>query len=84
MPKRYHCGMPDRDQLIGANVRRLRGGRSQDSVATSMALTGGWSTWRRQTLIKIERGERPLRLAEAVTLSAIFGCTLDDLVAERD
>ncbi len=67
------------DSEIGEIVKRLRGARSQDSVATSMALLGH-PTWRRQTVIRTERGERSLKLSEAATLASILGCSLDDLV----
>ncbi|EKA60754.1 prophage regulatory protein [Janibacter hoylei PVAS-1] len=72
------------DEQIGARVRALRGSRPQATVATSMALLGGWKTWRQQTVAQIERGDRSLKLAEAVTLTQILGCDLDALVTEED
>lgn len=48
-----------------------------------MALTGGWKTWRQQTVAQVEQGDRSLKLSEAVTLAKILGCTLDDLVKEE-
>ena len=71
------------DRQIGANVRALRGERPQSTVATSMALLGGHETWDKSTVGKVELGKRSLKLAEAVTLASIFGCSLDDLTKEK-
>lgn len=78
----YDSRMSTSDEQVGATVKRLRGARSQDALAASMALLGH-PTWRRQTVIRTERGERSLKLVEAVTLASILGCTLDDLAKER-
>lgn len=75
--------MPITDQQIGANVRARRGRRPQESVAVSMRVLGHES-WRPKTLSLIENGRQSLKMREAVTLASILGCSLDDLVKEKD
>ena len=48
-----------------------------------MALLGGHVTWDKSTVGKVELGKRSLKLAEAVTLASILGCSLDDLTKEK-
>lgn len=72
----------DADEAIGRNVRRIRGERSQQSVAVSMTMLGG-GRWDKSIVGKVELGKRSLKLSEAATLVGILGCTLDDLVKER-
>lgn len=71
--------MTNRDQQIGRAVARLRGGRSQQWLADEMR-TRGWK-WAQATVWNIEKGERPLRLAEAQDLAAVFGVSLNTLIA---
>jgi len=59
------------DARIGANVARLRGGKSQRDTAAAMRELG-WK-WSHVTLVAIESGERPLRLAEARDLASVIG-----------
>lgn len=59
------------DARIGANVARLRGGKSQRDTAAAMR-ERGWK-WSHVTLVSIEAGERPLRLAEAMDLAEVLG-----------
>ena len=54
-------------------IRQARG-MTQESVAIHMA-SRGFETWRRQTVIRTERGERSLKLAEAVELADLLGVT---------
>lgn len=62
----------DDDQAIGEAVTRLRGNRSQQWVAERMReLNPRWK-WSQATLWSIEKGERPLRLAEARDLAAVL------------
>lgn len=70
------------DDTIGGNVRRLRGERSQQSVALSMEMLGA-GRWDKSMVGKVELGKRSLKLSEAVTLAGILGCTLDDLVTKE-
>lgn len=56
--------------MIGKNLVRLRGEMSQKDVATAMR-DRGWK-WSQATVWSVERGDRPLRLAEAQDLAAIL------------
>jgi len=58
------------DEEIGENVVRARGGLSQKDLASLMRKRG-WK-WSQATVWSIEKGERPLRLAEADELAHIL------------
>ncbi|WP_344819395.1 helix-turn-helix transcriptional regulator [Microbacterium soli] len=61
--------MDDYEELIGANIRRLReaSGLSQAALAKLMN-ERGWTKWSQPTVAAIEKGERSLKFAEAMTL----------------
>jgi hypothetical protein len=59
------------DEQIGRNLARLRGPMSQQDLARQMRELG-WK-WSQSTVWSIERGDRPLRLGEAVALARILG-----------
>lgn len=64
--------MQTKDELIGANLQRLRmAGTTQQALADAMKQRG-WK-WSQATVWSIEKGERPLRLAEALDLVDFFG-----------
>ena len=52
-------------------------GLSQAAVARAMQQRN--HTWHPQTVLKIEKGERPLRLSEAVSLTRHYGLPLEVL-----
>ncbi|BDI23548.1 hypothetical protein L3i23_23240 [Herbiconiux sp. L3-i23] len=58
------------DKDIGARVAGTRGGMSQRLLATRMRDLG-WP-WSQATVSSVEKGERPLRLAEAEALAGLF------------
>lgn len=62
--------MSQTDENIGAALTRLRGEKSQQWVADRMR-NRGWK-WTQTTVWNVERGERPLRLAEAKDLGEIL------------
>jgi hypothetical protein len=62
-------GTPE-DRRIGENVRVLRGELSQQAVADAMR-ERGWK-WSQATVWSVEKGERPLRLAEAEALAHVL------------
>jgi transcriptional regulator with XRE-family HTH domain len=64
-------GMSERDALIGRNVARLRGGRTQKELAEAMRERG--HKWSQATVWSVEQGERPLRLTEADDLVQVLG-----------
>ncbi|MDH6237041.1 hypothetical protein [Cryobacterium sp. CG_9.6] len=59
------------DQQIGRNMAAFRGEMSQKELASQMR-TLGWK-WSQATVWSIEKGERPLRLAEAEDVTQILG-----------
>lgn len=68
------------DQTVGARVsaRREQLRLNQRSLADQANEIYPMS---QSTLSRIESGERELRLAEAMAISAILGCPVDDLLA---
>lgn len=66
------------DELIGGNVARLRGETPQKALAECMRERG--HKWSQATVWSVERGDRPLRLTEATSLSEILGVSLGELV----
>jgi transcriptional regulator with XRE-family HTH domain len=88
-------GEPER--VLAAQVRAFREklGMTQEQVAREMSARG--PVMRQSTIAKIEAGQRPVRVNEAVMLAAILHCDLaalltdpgqrdrrDDLAAARD
>jgi hypothetical protein len=61
------------DELIGRNVLRLRGERSQKDVADAMRELG--YLWSQTTVWKVEQGTRSLRLHEAEALARVLGAS---------
>lgn len=59
------------DEQIGRNVQKLRGEMSQTALADLMRERG--FKWSQATVWAVEKGERPLRLAEAEALKDAFG-----------
>ncbi|MBW3080901.1 hypothetical protein [Bifidobacterium saguinibicoloris] len=60
-----------RDEMVGANVKRLRGKVSMDRLVDLMCNAG--NTWSKTTIFNIEHGRRPLRLSEASDLLKCLG-----------
>jgi hypothetical protein len=61
---------PTKDQVIGANIQRLRGSQSQQDIADAMRERG--HKWSQATVWSVEKGERAVRLAEAADLGEIL------------
>jgi hypothetical protein len=70
--------MTDNDKRVGETLRRLRGERSQQELAAFMR-EQGWGKWSQSTVWSVEKGDRPLRLLEAVDLARFLGVRLEDL-----
>lgn len=68
------------DEDVGRNVRACREltGQSQAEVAAAMTQAG--HSWVAQTVLKVEKGTRALKLNEATDLAAVLSVTLDELV----
>jgi len=55
---------------------RTKAGLSQQKVADALKAQG-YTHLHQSNLAKVERGERPVRLAEAVAMAELFGTTVD-------
>lgn len=68
------------DRQVGENIAAFRGSLSQATLASAMRDVG-WK-WSQPTVAAIEKGERPLKIAEAEDLLKILRVdTLDELVS---
>jgi|SRR5665647_997155 len=61
----------EQDRHIGQTMAILRGDKTQQAVADEMRQRG-WR-WSQATVWSVEKGGRPLRLAEAEDLAAVLG-----------
>lgn len=66
------------NERIGQAVALLRRGSSQQAVADAMRARGH-EKWSQSTVWAVEKGTRPLRLAEAQDLASVLGCQLWEL-----
>lgn len=73
---------PTLDEVIGRNVRRLRGFDSQDTVARKARAIG--LKWSRSTITALEQGTKTLDVAELVLLSCALGEPITELLAGDD
>jgi transcriptional regulator with XRE-family HTH domain len=73
------------DTAFGARVRaaRERQGRSQKWLAEALGSRYGIQ-WYPTTVGKVESGERPVKLTEAVAVAQALGMLLEDLVYEHE
>lgn len=71
--------MTTNDEQIGRNLASMRGDMSQKDLADEMRKRG--FKWSQATVWSIEKGERPLRLAEAESVADIVVRPLDVLLA---
>jgi hypothetical protein len=70
------------DADIGKNVQALRGDTSQAALASSMRERG--HKWSQATVWSVEKGDRPLRVVEALDLASIFNEPIDLLFLPSD
>ncbi|WP_156368343.1 helix-turn-helix domain-containing protein [Arthrobacter sp. Leaf137] len=75
--------MSEKDLVIGQNLAKLRGERTQQDIAEAMRAAG--YKWSQATVWSVEKGERPIRLLEAATLAGILKSSIDRmLLADQD
>lgn len=76
----YGCGVTNDDEQIGARVRELRReeGLSQAELAELMTDMG--VPMQQQTILKIEKGSRSLRMSEAVVMATCLRVTMSSMV----
>lgn len=72
----------ERDKVIGQNVVTLRGETSQQALAGAMRSRG--HRWSQSTVWSVEKGERPLKLDEAIELAKILACPIEKLWREPE
>ncbi|MEU0575239.1 helix-turn-helix domain-containing protein [Dermacoccus nishinomiyaensis] len=72
--------MTDRDRQIGQNIARLRGERSQQWLAGAMKERG--HRWSQSTVWSVEKGDRPMRLTEALDVAEVLEASLASLTLE--
>lgn len=72
----------ERDTHIGKNLAAHRGVRSQTELARAMR-NRGWK-WSQSTVWAIEKGDRPIKLAEAVDLADELRVRIGDLVQQPE
>ncbi|MBE1876121.1 helix-turn-helix domain-containing protein [Myceligenerans pegani] len=72
----------ERDTHIGKNLAAHRGVRSQTELARAMR-NRGWK-WSQSTVWAIEKGDRPIKLAEAVDLADELHVRIADLTREPE
>jgi transcriptional regulator with XRE-family HTH domain len=70
----------DFNHLVGQNIAAARkaAGLSQAEVASELSMRG--LPFQQQTVLKVEKGSRPLRLEEAVVLADLLGVEVNDLL----
>lgn len=66
------------DRWIGESVVYLRGHMSQKALAAAMSARG--HKWSQSTVWSVEKGDRPLRLAEAHDLAEALDATVEVLL----
>lgn len=68
------------DSDIGRNIQLFRQARgwSQAELATHMSTQG--HPLQQQTVLKIEKGSRPIKIGEAAAFAALFGVSVDQLI----
>jgi transcriptional regulator with XRE-family HTH domain len=69
------------DETFGRRVREERERRRmpQQHIATVLGAIYGF-TWHQTTVAKVEAGERPVKLAEALAISYVLEVPLDELI----
>jgi transcriptional regulator with XRE-family HTH domain len=72
------------DRMVGRNLATMRAaaGFSQRTLAAHMAARGQ-QKFLQQTVLRVEAGRRPLKLAEAALAADLLGCSLAELVTPR-
>jgi transcriptional regulator with XRE-family HTH domain len=73
----------DYEVQVGQNLRKMREARGMTQAELAGAVAERGLPFRQQTIVKIEKGHRPLRLREAHEIAAALELRIDDLVAEQ-
>lgn len=71
---------PTFDELVGRNIQELRTARAMSQSTLAKELEDRGLPFRQQTIVKVEKGQRPLRLAEAEQIAHVLEVDIDTLV----
>ena len=77
------CVPPDENFAINLKRYREEMGWSQNRLATAMR-DRGWAGFRQTTVSRIEKGEQPVKLAEAIDLSEALDVALPILITDPE
>ncbi len=72
-------GEIDLDLIVGANVQRFRTARGMSQAELAAAISTERERIPQQTILRIEKGKRQLKFAEAVQICKVLRVSLDDL-----
>ncbi|GAB47847.1 helix-turn-helix transcriptional regulator [Mobilicoccus pelagius] len=72
------------DARIGSTVQELRERRGLTQVRLAEAMSARGHAWHQQTVVKTEKGLRPLRLTEACDLASVLHVELPVLAGLED
>lgn len=72
------------DEAVGRNIQELRKARGMSQAALARALEERGLPFRQQTIVKVEKGQRPLRLIEAEEISMALEVDIRALVDIED
>lgn len=71
------------DSVIGESVARLRAAADMPQAELAARVRRGGHRWSQATVWSVEKGERPLRLSEAVLLAEILEFDLEQLYDQK-
>ncbi len=73
----------DFNERVGANVQRFRKAAGLSQADLAHALNQRGASFQQQTVLKVEKGSRPLKLDEAVMIADILKMPVFDLLIMR-
>jgi transcriptional regulator with XRE-family HTH domain len=71
------------DQWVGENIAQIRRARGMTQAELAERIAEDGLPFHQQTVVKIEKGQRPVRLREADAITAALDVELGALLAER-
>jgi transcriptional regulator with XRE-family HTH domain len=73
----------DFNECVGSNVQRFRKAVGMSQTDLAQALTERGASFQQQTVLKVEKGSRPLKLDEAALIADILTVPMFDLLIMR-
>ena len=74
----------DFNERVGSNVQRFRKAAGLSQAELAQALSQRGASFQQQTVLKVEKGSRPLKLDEAVLIADILKMPVFDLLIMRN